>query len=225
MAALQFRITIMSNREKTKVVQLKADQDKLESENTQTEELTQDDLEIGSSGPDPFSLDDVAVKEEELTGGVIVKTPTAVTIGTPDQHKYIRVNPDPQNLIIGNMVRTKSGLYLISSKAKEFYAGEIDKCILYYFVYRDGTPGIWPVVLEAKDELSTNPWHESGREVAELAKTTWLRVIPLNKAGCYLQSIRRRPRGAEMAQRLELFRRHQEGFRQKHCPRQRAQTL
>lgn len=43
---------------------------------------------------------------------------------------------------------------------------------------------IWPITLQG-DAGTTNPWYETAREAAELAKSSWIRMVADMSLGAY----------------------------------------
>ncbi len=104
---------------------------------------------------------------------------TRIQVRKPHSQEFVRVHPDPAMSFATSVFvdKVKRGeVYLVTPPMRGALAGELKPMLLMAAVTRQGVVMLWPVPLPGADGR-TNPWWETAREAAELAKTTWVRVV------------------------------------------------
>src|SRR5215216_180762 len=102
-----------------------------------------------------------------------------VNVRKPNKQEFFRVNPDPAfsqpvyMIEIGEGIETEK--YVVApALAKEIIA-ETSRRQLFVCVNRAGKAFIWPCKLPSG---TANPWVDTALEIAESAKSFWVRLIP-----------------------------------------------
>ena len=74
--------------------------------------------------------------------------------------------------------------FLLSPEIAQTIAKDAKRVTLKLAIDRQGNIFLWPVPPIPEDG-NDNPWNQSQREVAELAKTHWVRLTSNRSVGCY----------------------------------------
>ena len=109
-----------------------------------------------------------------------------VAVRKPHKHSFFRVHPDPSYrhqvlLLEHGDVRD---MYLVLPALHAEVSNLANPYDLYYYITRDGTPGLWPIRLPGADGRD-NAWWDTARTAAERAMEQWLRLEADASAGCY----------------------------------------
>lgn len=125
-----------------------------------------------------FTLDDIRVPNTEMP--VTTKVQARFSVGRPQNSKYIQVHPNPGYCIDTHVVNAEKegGYFLPARPLWDALEGEPKFQIrrLVMAITAQGEVSVWPLRLPG-DNGRTDPWMESELELAERAKSRWLRIM------------------------------------------------
>jgi len=110
---------------------------------------------------------------------------TRVRVGKPGKHEFVRVSVDPEMSIEAAIFEDpEREVYLVKREACSVLPSGIKPVLLVLTVNQHGQPLLWPLAL-GDGSGRTNPWHQTARDAAELAKEHWTKVAADMHMGCY----------------------------------------
>jgi hypothetical protein len=110
-----------------------------------------------------------------------------IPIRKPNRHEFFRTHPDAEAMWLGTGVfvdREEKEVFFVTPRAREALLGEIKPVLLVTTITRQSVLIVWPLTLPT-DDIRRNPWFDSAREAAELAKGSWIRMPADMSLGCY----------------------------------------
>ena len=109
-----------------------------------------------------------------------------VPVSQPSKQQYVRVRSDGSYHFKCAILKLEDDVrpYLILPKMASVVAQDIKQVILKLGIDRQGNIFLWPIP-SAPEDASENTWNQSQRQVAEMAETSWLRLMPNQTLGCY----------------------------------------
>lgn len=127
--------------------------------------------------PDPFNPASLRIDVSKMHATGAKKALLSVPVRKPGDQEYARVHPGedyraPYAVIID---KERSETYLVHANLVAELSRDVKIVDLRYVVNRSGDVSIWAIPLPPTDGRD-NPWHQSAREIAELAETKWVRV-------------------------------------------------
>ncbi len=135
----------------------------------------------------PRSILNLRLPASELEGVETKRVRTKITVGKPPKDQFFRVKDGAEYWVAFGLIEMErsSSFYLVApGPVRDWMIEEgvksFSDCVLCLAVTRHGEPRVWPL------KQSTNPWHETARNVAEMAKTGWTKLIPDQSAGYYV---------------------------------------
>ncbi len=117
----------------------------------------------------------------------VEKLLTMVPVRKPNKTDFFRVNPDEayQAGPIGILeIKEEREIYLVAPNMVEVVSAHVTPAILVTVITRQNVLSLWPLKLP-KSDGKDNPWHQSAREAAELAKEDWINITANMHLGCY----------------------------------------
>jgi len=154
-----------------------------------SEEIDSDDSNAAAA-QEPLtssSILDMRIPASELEGVETKLVRTKINVGRPPKDQFFRVREDSDFWIPFGLLEVErtSTFYLVAPGAVRSWMLEegiksFFDCVLCLAVTRHGEPRVWPL------KQTDNPWHASAREVAEMAKTEWVKLISDQTAGYYV---------------------------------------
>ena len=109
-----------------------------------------------------------------------------VPVSKPSKQQYVRVCSDGAYHFECAILKLEDDErpYLISPNIASVVGQDIKQVILKLGIDRQGNIFLWPIPHDPED-ASHNTWNQSQRQVAEMAETSWLRLVPNQALGCY----------------------------------------
>ena len=141
---------------------------------------------VNESGDDPFSLANIRMSQANLP--VIKEAQGKIGVGRPSTSKFFTVHADPEFTITTNLLCVKDdGSYYLPIRT--LWDELSDEPLLQVRqLVPTVTPGgelmLWPLRLPDQDGR-LDSWSESALEIAEYAKTRWVRLRPNHSAFRY----------------------------------------
>jgi hypothetical protein len=135
---------------------------------------------------DPFDLD--ALRDVDLEDITIERVLLSVAVRRPGRNEFFRVHPSPDYTFPAKIIEYTNGLdretYWVERSLWPHLLEDIRVVRLLTCVSRRGVPFLWPAKLPTDDGAGKR-WALSGLEVAERAKTSWVKLVGNKDAGAY----------------------------------------
>src|SRR5262249_33720377 len=114
------------------------------------------------------------------------KVLTTVPVRKPNAQDFVRVHPSPEFREDFPIIELKDEReeYIVTRNLVPELMSDIVSKTLFTAINRQGTLFFWPVRLPGLDGKDLD-WWRSGREAAELAMTSWVRVKANMSLGAY----------------------------------------
>jgi hypothetical protein len=112
---------------------------------------------------------------------------TTVPVRKPSKTDFFRVNPDDDYQLgpIGILeLKEERETYLVSPEMTESLSSHVMRANLVTVINRQGVVFLWPLKLPRSDGRD-NPWYQSAREAANLAKEDWVNIVANMSLGGY----------------------------------------
>jgi hypothetical protein len=139
-----------------------------------------------SATPDPFDPVNLRLGQSFTETTPVKKLLRTVPVRKPSAQDFVRVHPAPEfrdNFPIVEL-RGEREEYIVTAGLIAELAGEFVTKTLFLAINRQGTPFFWPIRLPGPDGRDLD-WWRSGREAAELAMKSWVRLRANMDAGAY----------------------------------------
>jgi hypothetical protein len=157
---------------------------------TKTDPNTMPDMqpptEQQASTPDPFDPTNLRLSQSFVETADVKKLLTTVPVRKPSPQDFVRVHPDSayrENFPIIEL-KDEREEYIVVADLVPALVGEFVTKTLFTAINRQGTVFFWPVRLPSPDGKNLD-WWRSGREAAELAMKSWIRVRANMNLGAY----------------------------------------
>lgn len=135
----------------------------------------------------PESILQMRLPASELDAAEVKVVRSRFTIGKPPKDQFFRVHPGEDYWLPFGLLEVErtSAFYLVPPGSVRNWMIEDDiksffDCVMCLTVTRHGEPRIWPL------KQTENLWHESARDIAEMAKKEWVKLISDQGAGYYV---------------------------------------
>jgi hypothetical protein len=139
-----------------------------------------------ASTPDPFNPTNLRLSQSFVENAGVKKLLTTVPVRKPSPQDFVRVHPDSayrENFPIIEL-KDEREEYIVVADLVPALVGEFVTKTLFTAINRQGTVFFWPVRLPSPDGKNLD-WWRSGREAAELAMKSWIRVRANMNLGAY----------------------------------------
>ena len=136
--------------------------------------------------PDPFDPANLRLSQSFVETAGVKKLLTTVPVRKPGSQDFVRVRPEPEYRENFPIIELKDEReeYIVVQGLVPVLTGEFVTKTLFTTVNRQGTVFFWPVRLPLPDGKNLD-WWRSGREAAELAMESWIRVRANMNLGAY----------------------------------------
>ncbi|MFT5467532.1 MAG: hypothetical protein ACI8UO_002636 [Verrucomicrobiales bacterium] len=135
----------------------------------------------------PTSILSMRLPASELEGTETKLVRTKITVDKPPKDQFFKVHDGEDHWVPFGLLEVEraSTFYLVApGEVRDWMITEGIKAyfdtILCLVVTRHGEPRVWPL------KQTDNSWHRSARDIAEMAKTRWVKLISDQTAGYYL---------------------------------------
>jgi hypothetical protein len=157
---------------------------------TKTDPNTMPDMqpptEQQASTPDPFDPTNLRLSQSFVETAGVKKLLTTIPVRKPSPQDFVRVHPDSayrENFPIIEL-KDEREEYIVVADLVPALVGEFVTKTLFTAINRQATVFFWPVRLPSPDGKNLD-WWRSGREAAELAMKSWIRVRANMNLGAY----------------------------------------
>jgi hypothetical protein len=108
-----------------------------------------------------------------------------VPVGNPNRHAFFRIHPDPAMSLVTTIFEDKAAreTFFVVPEMRGVLLGETKPVWLAIAITAQGVVLMFPISLPTDGR--TNPWLETKRQAAELAKTRWVRMVADMQLGAY----------------------------------------
>lgn len=134
-----------------------------------------------------MDIKSLILSQDFTTEQSVEKLLTRVPVRKPNKTDFFRVNPDEdcQAGPVGILeLKEERETYLVVPDMIEILSAHVAPAILVTVINRQKVLSLWPLKLP-KSDGKDNPWHQSAREAAELAKENWINITANMHLGCY----------------------------------------
>ena len=132
------------------------------------------------------NLDAIKLTPEEA--GLVGAKEALVTLAIrkPNRAEFVRIDPNPaMSIVTAIYIDVLKEVYFVTPEARSIFPDGLKPIQLFTAVNQRGLPFLWPVAIEEGVGGRRNNWNDSARAAAELAKTTWIRLVADMTAGGY----------------------------------------
>jgi hypothetical protein len=144
-----------------------------------------------ATADDPFDLD--ALRENPLEGFDLEAVTTTVPVRRPGRSEFFRVHPEAEFTVDAHVIEHVDGLerttYWLSPQVRPDLnvelAEELRPVRLHTCISKRSVVFLWPARLPTAGSNSGRAWHQSALEVAEQAKTLWVKMVGNKDLGAY----------------------------------------
>src|SRR5262249_48809928 len=135
---------------------------------------------------DPFAPENLRLSQSFSETMAVRKVLTTVPVRKPNAQDFVRVHPSPEFREDFPIIELKDEReeYIVTRNLVPELMSDIVSKTLFTAINRQGTLFFWPVRLPGLDGKDLD-WWRSGREAAELAMTSWVRVKANMSLGAY----------------------------------------
>lgn len=149
--------------------------------------VSSDDSGEGNEPLDPFDTERLRSASLENIG--VEKITLTVPVRRPGRNEFFRVHPDSE-MTVDWYVLERDGdmdreVYWVTEEFRGDLLEELKLVRIFTCINKRGTVFLWPARLPASDNRLGRRWHETGLEVAECAKTLWVKMQGKRDLGAY----------------------------------------
>jgi hypothetical protein len=135
---------------------------------------------------DPFDIE--ALRAAPPEGLAVEKVLISVPVRKPTKREFFRVHPGTDYVLDCFILEREQGFekqsWWVAPGLREELMSELKLVRLFACLTRHNVPLLWPLRLPTPDG-GGNPWAQSALKIAEVAKTTWVRMEASKVAGSY----------------------------------------
>ncbi len=135
---------------------------------------------------DPFDLSRLRLSQDFAEKIGVKKAVITVPVHKPHRQWFVRVHPDESWRLDTALVELtdERETYLVEPALWSELPGEVIPKVLFTAMNRQGVVFLWPVRLPGADGRH-DEWNRSAIEAAQMAMTSWLRVVANMSLGAY----------------------------------------
>ena len=144
----------------------------------------------GPVEPEPTSpFDTERLRSTPLESIGVEKITLTIPVRRPGRNEFFRVHPDPEMVLDWYVLeRDAEGdreIYWVTEQFRCDLLDELRPVRLFVCVNKRGTEFLWPARLPGCDNRLGRRWHESALEIAERAKSLWVKMQGKRDLGAY----------------------------------------
>ncbi len=144
--------------------------------------------DTGGADDDDFDPEKLRLSQDFVDSVAVQKVLTHLPVRKPGRDSFVRTTRDQSLWYPTAVLETEADkeLYLVDNSLRELLQDEpgFGPRVLVPTMDRQGTLFLWPLKLP-RNLGRTDNWAASSREVAEIARDSWVRVRANMNAGCY----------------------------------------
>lgn len=135
---------------------------------------------------DDLDLTKLALSQNFAQLAGVKRVITTVPARKPSNQQFIRVRPGAEWSIQALTLSLKDDgeVYFVHPHLYGELAQEVRPKLLYLYVTRDGSAGLWPVNTPG-DDGRLDAWSQSAHTAAKLAQSSWIRMVANRTVGAY----------------------------------------
>ena len=135
---------------------------------------------------DPFNLESIRAASRDDIG--VERVTLTIPVRRPGRAEFFRVHPDPEFSIDWFVLEREDDLerevYWITAEYRTALLDELKPVRIFSCVNKRGTVFLWPAKLPGSSS-SGRRWSESALEIADQAKTLWVKMHGVRDLGAY----------------------------------------
>jgi hypothetical protein len=137
---------------------------------------------------DPFDVDKLRATGLDDIG--IERVTLAIAVRKPKRTEFFRTHPDTDaywldTFVLERDVELEREIYLVVPGVRSELIDELRSVRLITCMSKGGTVFLWPAKLPTEDARGGRLWAETALQIAEAAKTHWVRMVGRSKDGYY----------------------------------------
>lgn len=136
---------------------------------------------------DPFDTERLRSASLENIG--VEKVLLSLPVRRPGRNEFFRVHPDPAMTVDWYVLERDDDLdrevYWVTEQFRADLLDELKPVRIFTCINKRGTMFLWPARLPGADNRLGRRWHESALEIAEQAKTLWVKMQGKRDLGAY----------------------------------------
>jgi hypothetical protein len=136
---------------------------------------------------DPF--DPVQLRATPIEAIAVERVLLSIPVRRPQRTEFFRVHPDSA-FSVDWFVLERNGdsdreTYWVTPEFRADLLDELRPVRVFTCITKRGTVFLWPARLPSADSSMGRRWHESALEIAEAAKSSWVKMLGDREAGAY----------------------------------------
>jgi hypothetical protein len=136
---------------------------------------------------DPF--DPETLRQTSLADIAVERVMLSVPVKRPGKQEFFRVHPDLAYTLDAYLLERTDGLdretFLVTPNFHAELLGELRLKRIFTCVNKRGTVFLWPANVPTPDNTMGRSWAESALQIADYAKTSWVRMVGRRDANDY----------------------------------------
>lgn len=120
----------------------------------------------------------------QLAGVKRIITTVPVRKPSPQQFFRVRAGAEWSMQALTLSLKDEGETYFVHPELYAELASEVRVKLLYLYVTRDGSPGLWPVNMPG-DDGRLDTWSQSAHSAAGIAQSSWIRLQAIRTVGAY----------------------------------------
>lgn len=141
----------------------------------------------GAETYDPF--DPERLRSASLENIAVEKVVLSIPVRRPGRNEFFRVHPDPAMSVDWFVLERDDELdrevYWVTEQFRADLLDELKPVRILTCINKRGTVFLWPARLPGADNRLGRRWHESALEIAEQAKSLWVKMQGKRDLGAY----------------------------------------
>jgi hypothetical protein len=136
---------------------------------------------------DPFDTD--RIRSASLESIAVEKVILTIPVRRPGRNEFFRVHPDPKMAVDWYVLERDDDMdrevYWVTEQFRADLLDELKPVRIFTCINKRGAVFLWPARLPGSDNRLGRRWHESAMEIAEQAKTLWVKMQGKRDLGAY----------------------------------------
>ena len=140
-----------------------------------------------SESLDPFDTN--RLRSASLENIAVEKITLTIPVRRPGRNEFFRVHPDPDMAVDWFVLERDDDMdrevYWVTEEFRTDLLDELKPVRIFACINKRGTEFLWPARLPGADNRLGRRWHESALEIAEHAKSLWVKMQGKRDLGAY----------------------------------------
>jgi hypothetical protein len=136
---------------------------------------------------DPFDTE--RLRSASLENIAVEKITLTIPVRRPGRNEFFRVHPDPAMTVDWYVLEHDDDMdhevYWVTEQFRAALLDELKPVRIFVCINKRGTQFLWPARIPSTDNRLGRRWHESALEIADQAKTLWVKMQGKRDLGAY----------------------------------------